>query len=95
MPTLKKAQELTGLSLLDNTLGSTGKTETSGDLDVVVDSNKTNKDEFIKHLISKGVDPSHLKKTGNININQPTPQGTPTPSANAERDRLAAWAFSS
>ena len=38
---------------------------------------------------------AHLKKTGNININQPTPQGTPTPSANAERDRLAAWAFSS
>ena len=38
---------------------------------------------------------AHLKKTGNINIDQPTPQGTPTPSANAERDRLAAWAFSS
>jgi hypothetical protein len=38
---------------------------------------------------------AHLKKTGNININQPTPQGTPTPNANAERDRLAAWAFSS
>lgn len=38
---------------------------------------------------------AHFKKTGNININQPTPQGTPTPNANAERDRLAAWAFSS
>lgn len=37
---------------------------------------------------------AHLKKTGNININQPTPQGIPTPSADAERDRLAAWAFS-
>ena len=64
MPTLKKAEELTGLSLIDATLGTTGKTETSGDLDVVVDSNKTNKDEFIKQLIAKGVDPSHLKKTG-------------------------------
>jgi hypothetical protein len=37
---------------------------------------------------------AHLKKTGNININQPTPQGIPTPSPDAERDRLAAWAFS-
>tara|TARA_R110000868_G_scaffold205893_1_gene454552 strand:- start:643 stop:1344 length:702 start_codon:yes stop_codon:yes gene_type:complete len=64
IPTLKKAEELTGLSLMDNVLGTTGKTETSGDLDVVVDSNKTNKDEFIKHLVSKGVDPTHLKKTG-------------------------------
>ena len=40
---------------------------------------------------------SHLKKNGNININQtPTPQGT-TPSLNttAEQERLANWAFSS
>ena len=37
---------------------------------------------------------AHIKKSGNININQPTPQGIPKPSADAERDRLAAWAFS-
>ena len=40
---------------------------------------------------------AHLKKNGNININQtPTPQGT-TPSLNttAEQERLANWAFSS
>ena len=37
---------------------------------------------------------AHIKKSGNININQPTPQGIPKPNADAERDRLAAWAFS-
>lgn len=64
IPTLKKIEELTGLSLLNHVLGTTGKTDTSGDIDVVINSNKTNKDELIKHLVSKGVDPTHLKKTG-------------------------------
>lgn len=36
----------------------------------------------------------HLKKTGNVTINQPTPQGTPKPNPNAEMERLADWAFS-
>ncbi len=64
IPTIKSLEELTGLSLLNNTLGSTGKKESSGDIDLVIDSNKVNKDEFIKNLVSKGVDPSFLKKTG-------------------------------
>ena len=40
---------------------------------------------------------AHLKKNGNININQtPTPQGTtPTLNTTAEQERLANWAFSS
>jgi len=40
---------------------------------------------------------AHLKKNGNININQtPTPQGTtPTLNSTAEQERLANWAFSS
>jgi hypothetical protein len=40
---------------------------------------------------------SHLKKNGNININQtPTPQGTtPTLNTTVEQERLANWAFSS
>jgi len=40
---------------------------------------------------------SHLKKNGNININQtPTPQGmTPSLNTTAEQERLANWAFSS
>lgn len=36
---------------------------------------------------------AHLKKTGNININQPTPQGTPKQNPNEQMDSLARWAF--
>jgi hypothetical protein len=64
IPTIKSLEELTGLPLLNNTLGSTGKRESSGDIDLVIDSTKVNKDEFIKNLVSKGVDPTSLKKTG-------------------------------
>lgn len=35
----------------------------------------------------------HLKKTGNITIDTPKPQGTLTPDASANMDRLAEWAF--
>jgi hypothetical protein len=38
---------------------------------------------------------AHLKKTGNITLNQQTPQGAVQQSPNADMDRLAAWAFSS
>lgn len=64
LPTLKHLEKLTGLPLVNNTLGSTGKAETSGDVDVVVDSNIHSKDKLIKDLIAKGEDPSHMKKTG-------------------------------
>lgn len=64
LPTLKSLEKLTGLSLIDNTLGSTGKKESSGDIDVVIDSNNISKDRLIKLLIQKGVDPTSLKKTG-------------------------------
>lgn len=64
LPTLKHLEKLTGLPLVDNTLGSTGKAETSGDVDVVVDNNIHSKDKLIKDLIAKGEDPSHMKKTG-------------------------------
>ena len=37
---------------------------------------------------------AHLKTSGNINLNQTTPQGTPTPDPKSEQDRLADWAFS-
>ena len=38
---------------------------------------------------------AHIKKSGNVTINQTTPQGTPKPNPNAEMDSLADWAFSS
>lgn len=64
IPTVKSLEKLTGMPLLDSMLGSTGKADTSGDIDLVVDENKLNKDSFIKDLVSKGVDPKDLKKTG-------------------------------
>lgn len=38
---------------------------------------------------------AHIKKSGNVTINQTTPQGTPTPNPNAQMDALADWAFGS
>lgn len=64
IPTVRSLEKLTGLPLVDSLLGSTGKTDTSGDIDLVIDETKVNKDSFIKSLIDKGVDPADLKKTG-------------------------------
>jgi len=64
IPTVKRLEKMTGLSLLDSLLGSTGKTETSGDIDLVVDENKISKDALILNLKDKGVSSEHLKKTG-------------------------------
>lgn len=38
---------------------------------------------------------AHIKKSGNVTINQTTPQGTPKANPNAEMDSLADWAFGS
>jgi hypothetical protein len=38
---------------------------------------------------------AHIKKSGNVTINQTTPQGTPTQNPNAQMDALADWAFGS
>lgn len=38
---------------------------------------------------------AHIRKSGNVTINQTTPQGTPTQNPNAQMDSLADWAFSS
>jgi DNA polymerase/3'-5' exonuclease PolX len=64
IPTVKHLEELTGLPLIDNLLGSTGKKDTSGDIDVVVDSNQLTKNGLIKQMVAKGIEPSNLKKTG-------------------------------
>jgi hypothetical protein len=57
-----------------------------------------NRDKILQKVANEAASQrllAHLKKTGNITLNQPTPQGTPTPSATAQMDSLAAWAFSS
>lgn len=51
-PTIKWLEKITKLTLLDNTLGSVGKKESSGDLDLAVDENTISKDDLISQLVN-------------------------------------------
>jgi DNA polymerase/3'-5' exonuclease PolX len=68
--TIKNVEKLTGLTgLLDSKLGSTGKKPTSGDIDLVIDSTKINKDAFFEKLknntkLQKQLGSNFVKKTG-------------------------------
>jgi hypothetical protein len=64
VPTVQWLEQLTGLSLQDNMLGSTGRAATSGDLDLGVDSTKVSKDVLIKQLLKRGVKANDIKKSG-------------------------------
>lgn len=64
VPTVKWLEQLTGLSLVDNMLGTTGRKETSGDLDLAVDSRAIDKQTLIDQLIKQGITPADIKKTG-------------------------------
>lgn len=57
-PTIQWLENITGLPLVDNTLGSVGKKESSGDLDLAVDQNAISKDTLIERLVA------WLKKQG-------------------------------
>jgi len=71
-PTVKWLEQLTGLSLVDNMLGTTGRKETSGDLDLAVDASKIDKDTLVQVLLKKGVDKADIKKSGD-NVHHKTP----------------------
>lgn len=64
VPTVQWLEQLTGLNLQDNMLGSTGRAATSGDLDLGVDSTKVSKDVLIKQLLKRGVKAEDIKKSG-------------------------------
>ena len=64
VPTVQWLEQLTGLNLVDNMLGSTGRKETSGDLDLGVDSTKVSKEVLIQQLLRKGIDRNDIRKTG-------------------------------
>jgi len=64
VPTVQWLEELTGLNLQDNMLGSTGRKETSGDLDLGVDETKISKDILIQQLLRKGVKAEDIRKSG-------------------------------
>jgi len=70
-------EQLTGLDLLNNMLGSTGVAPTSGDLDLAVDANKVNKSQFRKKLeqwaTSHGLEPKEWVSATGINIHLKTP----------------------
>ena len=64
--TVQWLEKLTGLNLVDNMLGTTGKAASSGDLDLGVDSTKVTKDVLIKQLQKRGVKNDDIKKSGDI-----------------------------
>ena len=68
-PTLAWLEQVTGLELSANTLGTTGIAPTSGDIDVAVDQGKVTKDELADKLTQWAVknkqDPKQwVKKSG-------------------------------
>jgi hypothetical protein len=64
VPTVQWLEQLTGLNLQDNMLGTTGRAATSGDLDLGVDSTKVSKDVLIKQLLKRGIKADDIKKSG-------------------------------
>ena len=64
VPTVQWLEQLTGLNLVDNMLGSTGRKETSGDLDLGIDETKITKDILIQQLLKRGIKAEDIKKSG-------------------------------
>jgi hypothetical protein len=64
VPTVQWLEQLTGLNLVDNMLGTTGRKETSGDLDLAVDANKISKDVLVQQLLKRGIAAADIKKSG-------------------------------
>lgn len=68
-PTVKWLEYITRLPLMDNMLGTTGRKETSGDLDLAVDESKIGKDDLI-HILTRyitsinGTTKEYVKKSG-------------------------------
>ena len=64
VPTVQWLEQLTGLNLVDNMLGSTGRKDTSGDLDLGIDETKITKDVLIQQLLKRGIPATDIKKSG-------------------------------
>jgi hypothetical protein len=66
-PTIQWLETITGLPLVNNTLGSVGKKASSGDLDIAVDEKAISKDQLISQLAkwvqSQGVDQNEIINT--------------------------------
>ena len=68
---------LPGLDLQNNTLGSTGRKATSGDLDLAVDANQVTKEQLVAKLtqwcLSQGLKPEEYIKKSGISVHFKTP----------------------
>ncbi len=76
-PTIAWLEQLTGLDLQDNALGSTGRKPTSGDLDLAVDANQVTKDQLHAKLSqwaqSHGFKPEDYIRKSGISVHLKTP----------------------
>lgn len=76
-PTLKWLESFIKLDLVNNKLGSTGLTPTSGDLDIAVDANAISKDELVETLTKwaeyYGQDPKDWVRKSGISVHFKTP----------------------
>jgi hypothetical protein len=71
-PTIAWLEDKSGLSLIKNKLGTTGKKADSGDLDLGVDKNKVDQNTLITKLIAKGIEKADIKKSGtNVHVKTP------------------------
>ena len=77
MPTIVWLEKVTGLELTNNLLGTTGKTSTSGDLDIAVNANEVDKNEFANNLAEyikkQGGDPKQWIKKSGVSVHFKTP----------------------
>lgn len=76
-PTIVWLESITNLPLEDNKLGSVGKKQSSGDIDLAVDSNKFSKDQLVNTLTTWAAHNNHalsdcVKKSG-ISVHFKTP----------------------
>lgn len=77
VPTVQWLETVTGLELTDHMLGTTGKKESSGDLDLAIDANEVNKNEFAnalaEYIKKQGGDPKEWIKKSGISVHFKTP----------------------
>ena len=77
LPTIQWLEKVTNLELTDHLLGTAGKKETSGDLDLAVDANAVDKDEFVSNLSryieKQGGDPKEWIRKSGISVHFKTP----------------------
>lgn len=77
LPTVQWLETITGLELTDHMLGTTGKKETSGDLDLAIDSNEVDKNEFIaklsQYIADQGGNPKDWIRKSGVSVHFKTP----------------------